>query len=192
MSGKLGRFGIGLIGTAARSDGSDPNDDKVMDLGSFNRTTTQLTGTYDLGEGSLLRVDGLRYRESQRGPKGGYFGKGYPFTPSSFLKEDIDILRDEVSLGWDRHFADSSLLTVRGRYSRRDQDTSGNFPGGHRPYMFVDEFSRAAEIRYQRNIWDRHIPTVGVTGRFTDVNGKNIKRTVLFPRGQKVVEQIDQ
>ncbi|UCF67305.1 MAG: TonB-dependent receptor [Acidobacteriota bacterium] len=194
-SGTAGRFGGSLIYTMTESDGSDPNDDGVFDLGEFERDTIGFTGTLTISDKSLLRADYTRYDEVQRGSKGGYQGpvldEGEPASESTsldFQRENIDILRQEYALGLDHRFPDGSRLFVQGRYAEREQDTA-DFGG---QYMTVDEKTNVAELRYQRTVWNKHVLSVGLLRNELDVDGTTIKRSAVFPDGQEIRDKITQ
>jgi outer membrane receptor for ferrienterochelin and colicin len=170
-SGKVGRWGGALEATHARSDGSDADGDGNFDIGAFDRETYGGTFTIDATKSSSIRLDALYYEEQQRDSKGAYAGSG-DIELGNFYKEDIDIKRREYALGWDYRFKDSSRLTLGGRYSKRDQDTSDDsIARPIQPYMVVDEDTEVAELRYERFLAQRHLFTVGVTHRELEVKG---------------------
>jgi len=184
-SGTLGRWGGGLVVTHARSDGSDANGDGNFDIGAFDRETFGGTVTIDATENSRIRLDGLYYNEEQRDSKGAYAGSA-DVELGNFYSEDIDILRREYSLGWDYRFEDASRLSLGARYANRNQDTSDDFPGQVQPYMLVDETTKAAELRYERFLAQRHLFTVGLAYSNLEVDGEILKTTVVFPDGQRL------
>jgi outer membrane receptor protein involved in Fe transport len=130
----------------------------------------------------LLRLDALNYREEQRGSKGGYWSA----SPTDFLKEDIDIRRDEFSLAWDYTLEHGSRLTLRARHARREQDTSDDYPGEQNPYMQVLETVQAFETRYQMPIAGGHALTFGAEMKRLEVRGETVKTSVVFPGGQEL------
>lgn len=177
-SGKVGRWGGGMILTRAKSKGTDANMDGNFDIGAFDRNTYGGTVTFDLARNSLIRFNALIYREDQRGSKGGYSGPAR-VDPGNFRAEDINIRRKEYGLGWEHKFRDASRLSLETRFSRRTQDTSDNgylpYPFLMNFYMWVQEATEMAEARYERFLWQRHLLTVGAVYRKLDVEGENIK-----------------
>ncbi len=210
-SGRAGPLGGVLVVTHARSDPSDANPEGTIvpadplffarptllkgnyDLGAFERTTVGGTLTYTVSKRSMLRLDAISYDENQRGNKGGFFFNHFEDgVRTGFLREDVDILRRELGLSWDYAFADRSRILVRGRYSRRDQDTSDDFPGEHNPYMHVDEFVRLFDARYESTFFGRHRLTAGVDAKRLEVRGNTIKTSFLFPDGQRLDDFVRQ
>ncbi len=210
-SGRTGPVGGVLVVTHARSDASDANPEGTIvppdgmvflhptllkdnfDLGAFERTTIGGTLTYAVTKRSSLRLDAVNYAESQRGNKGGFsFVHFEDGVRTGFLKEDIDILRREIGLAWDYAFADRSRILVRGRYSRRDQDTSDDNPGDPKPYMRIAEFVRLFDARYESTFFGRHRLTAGVDAKRVEVRGETSKTSVLFPKGQRLDDFVRQ
>jgi outer membrane receptor for ferrienterochelin and colicin len=181
-SGRLGRWGGSLVLTHARSDGSDADGDGNYDIGAFDRDTFGGTVTIDASESSQIRLDALYYDEEQRDSKGAYDGSA-DVELGNFLSEDIDIRRREYALGWDYRFRDGSVLSLGGRFSKRDQETSDD-SDAEQPYMLVDETTEAVELRYERFLDQRHLLTVGLVHRLLEVDGDIRKVTVAFPEGQ--------
>jgi outer membrane receptor protein involved in Fe transport len=190
---RWGRWGAELIATHSRSDGSDPNDDGVNDLAEFERTTVGGSLTFETSRRSHLRLDALSYREDQRDGKGGYGGSLLllPEDFGNFYEEDIDIRREVYALGWNLDFRDGSRFEIRGRYGRREQDTSDSFTSA-RPYMWVDEFARIAQARYERILFNRHRLVAGLVHRNFAVDGTTLKTSILFPTGQTLEDRIKQ
>jgi outer membrane receptor protein involved in Fe transport len=178
----LGRWGGQLAVTHAESDGSDPNDDGVFDLGAFDRTTFGGSVTVDLTPRSHLRVDGVAYREDQRDSKGGWSG-------TRFYREDIDIERDSLGAAWEQELDGGGRLSVRARRAAREQVISDDSTGAKKPYMWVDETSRQFEARYERILLDRHVLVAGASYTEFDVEGLTAKS--VGPTDQAVIDRID-
>ncbi len=197
-SQRWGWFGGGLVATHNTNDGIDADGDGVFDLPNDKRTTVGGTATFNLTDRSVLRLDGASYSEDQRDSKGGYRGGLLPVEFSTFYHENIDIRRQEYAAAWDHDFRDASRLSVRGRYTHRDQDTSDDSvpigesaPRMHQ-YMTVDEDVYGAEARYSRTLWGRHSLTAGVSYTDLEVDGTSNKISFFFPEGQKIRDEIQQ
>lgn len=190
-AGHEGRWGGALALTNSRSGESDPNGDGAFDLPIFDRQTFGGTATYEISDASRLRFDTVIYRESQEDGKGGYRGASNPIDIGNFYREDIDIERDEFSLGWDYDFQDFSRLTLRARFASRNQDTSDDSLGFKKQYMTVDERADQAAVRYERSLFDYHLLTVGASWSGFEVDGKTTKSNPLFPKGQRVFDRLE-
>lgn len=167
-SGRKGRFGGLFAVTHARSNGSDPNDDGVYDLGRFERITYGGTGTVEIYKNSYLRVDALGYSEDQNENKGAFN------AVQGFSQEDVTIRRHQESVTGVFALPDGSRLNVLGRYSKRDQDTSDNARPHELyqlPYMKVEEKARHGQLLYERTIANRHLLTAGFAMSVRDVFG---------------------
>lgn len=184
-SGRSGNWGGTLVLTHAQMNGVDSNGDGAYDLGQFNRRTFGGSAVYDLGKRTRFRLDALGYREKQTANKGGYHGPARPIELGHFLKEDAEIERNEFGAAVEQRFLDGSRLSLRLRKADRRQDTSDN-SGTPQPYMWVREHASLGEVRYERTIADRHSWVVGVAARRFEVAGTTIKRSMLYPDGQRL------